>query len=218
MAEIDLIPEDYRDWLKKKAVLRPYMIVFIVIIAVTVASGVGLGHAAEQAKARASELQTENAISRQQQEQLEQLKEQQAVYERQWSLLRSLRAGAAVEDIFNIIDRSLDGNNLWFVDWKFQRAGVVVDGEQRGVETGYFVIVSPDDRAAADAEWQVETHMTIHGQARDHQALSTFVRALFEQPGIKDVSVKKTALTDYANGRVVDFNVAVILNSAPRDT
>ena len=218
MAEIDLIPEDYRTWLSQQAIFHKYSAVFAALIAVVIATAFALGQAAAQAEARASQLQTENAISQRQQEQLEQLEKQQAEYERQWSLLRSLRAGAAVEDIFNIIDRSIDGKSLWFIDWKFSRAGVVVDGQQRGVETGYFIIVSTDGQGISDDKWQVETHMTIHGQARDHQALSTFVRALFEQPGIKDVNVKKSALTDYANGRVVDFDLTVIMNSAFRDT
>ena len=81
-------------------------------------------------------------------------------------MLRGLRAGAAVEDIFQIIDRSLTSDDLWFVDWTFRRAGVVVEGEQRGVETGYFIIVPDEGAAVPETEWQVESHMTIHGQAQ----------------------------------------------------
>ena len=56
--------------------------------------------------------------------------------------------------------------------------------------------------------------MTIRGQARDHQALSRFVRSLFEQPDINDVNVQKTSQSDYADRRVVDFSLTVVLNSA----
>jgi len=55
--------------------------------------------------------------------------------------------------------------------------------------------------------------MVLEGRAIDHQALSTFVRALFEQPDIKDVSVQGTSLTDYANGRIVSFDLTIVLNS-----
>lgn len=214
MAELDLIPQDYRDWLNRKATLRQYLILFAILnVLILAASGV-LAQFSSSASERISALQSQSAITQQQQLQLEQLREQQSEYERRWSLLRGLRAGAAVEDIFQIIDSALVGDDLWFVDWSFRRAGVVVDGETREVETGYFVIVAEDGSAKANTDWQVETHMTINGQARDHQALSKFVRALFEQESIKDVSVQRTERTDYANGRVVSFQLTVILNSA----
>ena len=148
---------------------------------------------------------------------MEQLQQQHAEYERQLGLLRGLRAGAAVDEIFAIIDRALTERDLWFLDWEFRRAGVVVDGAQRGVETGYFVIVDEENNNGSDRDWQVETHMTIHGQAKDHQALSTFVRALFDQSEIKDVNVQKTSSTSYGNGRVVEFDMTITLNSAVRE-
>ena len=214
MAELDLIPQDYRDWLNQKSMLRQYVILFIILnILVLAASGV-LAQVSKHAVKRIQVLQSQSAITEQQQAQLEQLREQQAEYEKRWSLLRGLRAGAAVEDIFQIIDAALVNDDLWFVDWSFRRAGVVVDGETREVETGYFVIVSEDGGEIDSTEWQVETHMTVNGQARDHQALSKFVRALFEQPSIRDVSVRNTSLTDYANGRVVSFELTIVLNNS----
>ncbi len=213
MPELDLIPEDYRDRLKRRAELRHYVIVVAVLnVAVFAAAGVFAqlsGHASE----RIAELKSQSAITEQQQMQLEQLTTKQREYEQRWSLLRGLRAGAAVEDIFRIIDRAMVNDDVWFEDWSFRRAGVVVDGETRGIETGYFVVVPANGQPVETADWQVETHMVLEGRALDHQALSTFVRALFEQPDIKDVSVQKTALTNYANGRVVSFDLTIVLNS-----
>ncbi len=214
MADLDLIPQDYRNWLKQRVMFRQYLIVFAVLNIVVLSSSGVLAQMSKSEMGTVRDLQSQSAITEQQQVQLEQLREQQAEYERRWSLLRGLRAGAAVEDIFKIIDRSLTNNDLWFVDWRFRRAGVVVDGETQDVETGYFMIVLEDGNYNDNTEWQVETHMTINGQARDHQALSTFVRALFEQDSIRDVSVQKTSLTDYASGRVVEFELAIVLNSA----
>ncbi len=218
MADMNLMPRDYRNWLSQQAVLRKYVMLFVVVNAVIFALGIVLAQTAQRAEAKAVQLKAANAITQQQQMQLQQLKDQQAEYERQWSLLRGLRAGAAIDDIFTIIDRSLVAGELWFLDWNFRRAGVIVDGEQRGVETGYFVIVAENKDSMANANLEVETHMTIHGQARDHQALSTFVRALFEQPDIKDVNVQKTLRTDYASGRVVDFDITIVLNSALKES
>lgn len=218
MAEIDLIPNDYRTWLGQQSLLRRYVVMFAAINILVLIASIGIGQLAQRSQQQAVQLKAENAITQQQQMQLQQLKEQQNEYERQWSLLRGLRAGAAIDDIFTLIDRSLISGDLWFLEWSFRRAGVIVDGEQRGVETGYFIIVSEETDPFADPDLEVETHMTIHGQARDHQALSKFVRALFEQDDIKDVNVQKTSQTDYANGRAVDFDMTIVLNSTYRES
>jgi len=194
--------------------LRQYVILFVIINVFILASTGVLARFSQGAAQRIQDLQAQSAITEQQQVQLEMLREQQTEYERRWSLLRGLRAGAAVEDIFKIIDEALDDDDLWFVDWSFRRAGVVVNGESRDVETGYFVMVLEDGNENQNLDWKVETLMTVSGQARDHQALSTFVRALFEQPSIRDVSVRKTARADYAGGRVVSFELGIVLNSA----
>lgn len=214
MADIDLIPADYRLWRTQQATVRRYLAAIAVVNMLVLIGGAALARSASNTKTHVSELQTQNAITQQQQEQLQLLGDRQAEYERRWSLLRSLRAGAAVDGIFALIDNALVAGDLWFLDWSFRRAGVTVDGEARGVETGYFIVVQEPGKPAVDHEIAVQTHMTIHGQAKDHQALSKFVRALLEQTGIRDVNVRKTSQTDYANGRVVDFDMTVVLNSA----
>ncbi len=218
MASIDLIPNDYRQWLTQRRTLRNTGIAMLVMALAVFGGTSAIGNAAAAAQQTAAELRVRNAITQNQQQELQAMKEQQAEYERQWALLRGLRAGAAVEDIFRIVDESLDGDKLWFVDWSFRRAGVIVDGQQRGVETGYFIIVDPDDRPAGDHDYSVETHMSIHGQAHDHRALSGFVRALFEQDLIKDVSVQRTSRSEHGVRHVVDFDVTVILNSSASES
>lgn len=216
MSEIDLIPQDYRNRLQQQSVLRNYAVAFGALNALILTIALLLGQTSKSVAADVAELKTENAITQQQQAQLEQLQIQRSEYERQLGLLRGLRAGAAVDEIFTIVDRALNGQDLWFLDWQFRRAGVVVNGEQREIETGYFVIVD-EGESNADDEWEVATRMTIRGQAKDHQALSTFVRALFDQREIKDVKLQKTSATSYGNGRVVEFDMTITLNSTLRD-
>ncbi len=218
MASIDLIPNDYRTWLMQRRTLRNAGIVATVAALAVFGGASAVGDAAKTAQQTAAELRVRNAITQNQQQELQSMRDQQAEYERQWSLLRGLRAGAAVEDIFRIVDESLDGDKLWFVDWSFRRAGVIVDGQQRGVETGYFIIVDPADSRGGNRDYSVETHMSIRGQAHDHQALSGFVRALFEQDLIKDVSVQRTSRTTLGVRRIVDFDITVVLNSSSTES
>lgn len=218
MAELDLIPQDYRDRLKQRSLLKQYLVAFAILNILVLAVGGFFSQLTQQTNVRIQALKSEKAMTEQQQQQLETLAAEHDELEHSWALLRGLRAGAAIEDIFRIVDQALVNNDLWFVNWSFRRAGVVVDGETRTVETGYFLIVPADGQPRDAPEWQVETHMTLEGRAIDHQALSTFVRALFEQPDIKDVSVRRTTLTDYANGRVVSFDLTIVLNSEVEHT
>ena len=146
MAELDLIPQDYRSRLQRRSELRRFVIAFAVLNVIVLVSTGAFSQLTKQASSRIAELKSQNAITEQQQLRLETLTGEQQEYERRWSLLQGLRAGAAIEDIFAIIDRAVVGDNLWFENWSFRRAGVVVDGETRGVVTGYFVIVPPDGR------------------------------------------------------------------------
>ena len=218
MSDIDLIPQDYRQWLEHRAILRRAALAFVAANAVVLLCYAALSHLSAESQARVIALQSENAVTQQQQQQLQQLESEQDRYEKQWSLLQGLRAGAEIKEIFLLIDRSLTDDRLWFLDWSFRRASVTVDGQQIGADTEYVFIVTDTDGQLRQSNLEVETHMTIRGQARDHQALSTFVRALFEQNDVKDVNVRKTSQTDYANGRVVEFDMAVVLQSSLRDS
>lgn len=212
MASIDLIPNDYRLWLDQRCLLRNAGIALLLVVVLIAGTAKAVGNRVADTQAQAAELRVKNTITQNQQQQLAAMQDQQSEYERQWSLLRGLRAGAAVEDIFRIVDESLDGDNLWFLDWSFRRSGIVVDGQQRGVETGYFIIVTGESAE----EYEVETHMDIRGQAKDHQALSAFVRALFDQDLIKDVNVQRTSRDQSTGRHIVEFDVTVVLSSMPR--
>ncbi len=131
-------------------------------------------------------------------------------------MLQGLRSGAPARAVFRAVDQALAGADVWFLNWQFRRAGVLVPEEQAGgVETGYFIVV-PEDGREVSQSWQVETHLKIKGQARDHAALSRFVDDLFTQRAVVDVSVQKTALRSYGDVDVVDFDMAVVLNSEAR--
>lgn len=194
--------------------LRRYAAAFLAASIALLFTGGMFDQLADRTRGEASRLKAESDITQQKQAEIERLDAEQREYEGQLSLLYGLRAGAAIEDIFSIVDRSFAAGELWFLDWSFQRAGIIVDGEKRGIETGYFIIVSEDGEPASGQDLEVETRMTIRGQAQNHQSLSKFVRALFEQRDIRDVSVQKTSQADYASRRVVDFAITIVLNSA----
>lgn len=210
MIRIDLIPEDYRLGLARRQLLIRYGVLTLVSIIACLGAHQYLRAQVAEMSSRADALRAQNEITRQQEADVADLLARQEEYRRQLAVLQGLRAGAEVADIFAIVDRSIVPGRLWFNDWGFRRAGVAADEEARGVETGYFIVVA--NGSSGDGV-EIETHMSIRGQARDHQALSTFIRNLFSESLVKDVNLHRTSISDYANGQVVNFDVTVVLAS-----
>ncbi len=213
MSDIDLIPQAYhtRRWQSRWIVYTAVSLAGLV--GIIVSGSLAIDAATDNARTKVAALQRQQTITTQQRADLEKLGSEKADLEGQFRLLSGLRSGAAAEKMFVTVDRALTGDDVWFLKWQFQRAGVVIDGEDRTVNTGYFIVV-PDGVDQADADdLRVQTHMTIQGQARDHSALSGFVRRLFEQTEIDDVRIRRTSLNRSNQSGVVDFDLAIVLNT-----
>jgi len=213
MSDIDLIPSDYRFQQWQRRTLKLLGTGCGAIVASTVLGAGALGHATASIQRQVTELEAQREVTGQQRSELEALSGRQAEFEQQLTLLEGLRSGAAADTMFLTIDRALADHTVWFTRWQFQRAGVLVGEEQAGVQTGYFIVVPEGARDDDGDAWQVETRMMIQGQALDHAALSQFVDGLFAQPEIVDVRVQRTSLRGYTQRSVVDFDLAIVLNS-----
>lgn len=213
MTEIDLIPNDYRTRKWQTRALKVFSGVLFSLLLLHGAVWIGLAHQVGTAQQQIAELQSKQLITSQQRSELEALAARRVEFQRQLELLNGLRSGGAAEQMFVTVERALTSDDVWFVDWQFQRSGVVVDDERAAVNTGYFIVVPADPEAEEEKPWQVQTHMTIRGQSRDHSALSTFVKGLFAQPEIEDVHVGRTSRSRVAAVNVVDFDLAVIMNT-----
>lgn len=212
MAEFDLVPRDYRLRLALRQWLQRLGIFMAMVVAVNLSSGAALALAGNQLDSQIQALQTQQAMTAQQRVQLESLDARIGELHEQWQVLSALRSGVPAEQIFVTIDKAIADMDVWFGEWAFTRAGSAGDGTSATVNTGYFIVV-PDGAEPVEAPaWQVRTHIRIKGQARDHGALSRFVRALFERARVDDVRVQRTSLRRYANASVVDFELAIVLD------
>jgi len=214
MREIDLIPESYRRQRSQSLWIKIIAGIVLGLGVTTAAARVWLDSSINQLDADVARLESQQAITSQERDQLAALNADRQSYQEQLYLLKGLRSGAAATSLFGIIDQVLVGDELWFRTWEFRRAGVT-NAEGQTVETGYFVVVSDDDQEK-DA-WRVETHMTIAGQANDHSALSEFVQRLLSHPEIDNVRIRRTELSRYATRSLVDFDLAVVINRQVRD-
>lgn len=216
MHEIDLIPQDYRIQLIKLKMLKQFGIISAALLLLSTSGYATLGYTTQQLKSEASRLQKQKEITAQQRSSLIQMQEQKSKLQQQWKLLQGLRSGAAVGTMFEAIDSALPAD-VWFLSWKFLRTGVVeVKEKTNTVNSGYFIVVPKSEAKKKPTGSLLQTNMAITGQARDHSALSKFVRALFKQSEIQDVRVVKTSLRRYSTTSVVDFDLAVIVNTQLR--
>lgn len=213
MAEIDLIPEDYRQalqirrWLKTFAAAYGLGVLCIVLAKTLLSFSIG-AEASEIERLKANKTAVLN-----QRAQLDALQAEESVLEKRLAVLNKLRGGPPVRQVFLDIDRAVDGK-VWFLDWEFMRAGEFVQVKPRTVQRGYFIVVPAEEQGATqDRAWQMQTHMRIKAQATDHSSLADFVRRLGQQSIIEDIKVLNTRLRSYASTQVVDFELAVIVRA-----
>jgi hypothetical protein len=211
MTEIDLVPGDYRrlSWLRGRA--RTTVGVILAALLVSVLAWAALHFLSVRLESEIATLQSKQAITNQQREALTQLDDHKSALQRKLELLTGLRGGAKAVQMFVTIDRAIKEGEVWFLDWEFRRAGSAVEHKPETNSNGYFILMPAENGQAGTEAWKIETHMTLRGQARDHSALSGFVRRLYRERAIEDVRILDT--TRQPQNDVVDFRLAVTVNS-----
>ena len=212
MTEIDLVPGDYRrlSWLRGRA--RTTVKVILTALMASLLAWAGLHLYGARLDSEIAALQSKQAITNQQREALTELDVYKSALQRKLQLLTGLRGGAEAVQMFVTIDRALKADEVWFLDWEFQRAGTAVEHKPETTSNGYFILMPAENGQASNEAWKIETHMTLRGQARDHSALSGFVKRLYRQSAIQDVRILDTSRQP--QDKVVDFRLAVTVNSA----
>ena len=207
MGDIDLIPTDYRNriWFQGKAKLLGTSIVSMVVITAVIYTTMQLTNGKLHSKI--SELQKQQETTSQQHEVITRFNVDIQNLEYQLVLLNSLRSGTGAPEMFTTIDLAIADTDVWFDTWEYQRAGSPVEQKDQYSKNGNLFILPAGNGTTTDTAWKIETHMTIKGQAKDHSALSRFVRRLSNQPEIYNINILNTSTATHMN--VVDFNIAV---------
>ncbi len=212
MAEIDLIPSDYRRSTQLRTWLRNFALVYVGLLVVAGIARGGLAYGVWVKNIEVERLSAARQIELAQEVQLKALREEKAQSVQRMGILASLRGGVAAKEMFEVVDRALD-RDVWFLDWKFRRAGELVEADPEAVHTGYFIVLPREKKQEGERAWLMRTHMEIRAQAVDHSALARFVRTLVDQPEIEEVRVLKTRMHRYTVGEVVDFELALVVKT-----
>ena len=217
-AEIDLVPLDYRLHHAKLRIVKRYALIVVPLVVIGALAYGALRYHTWNIEREVETLQQRTLISGQQRDQITNLRKIAGDFQRQLAMLGRLRSGGQALDMFTTIDRAIPAGDVWFRTWTFRRAGFVIGGDKEGVNRGYFVVIPANSDTENSEPWQIETHMDIKGQARDHSALSTFVQRLFDQPQIQDVRVVNTSRRKVENVSVIDFDLRIVVRSAAGET
>ncbi len=212
MSDIDLIPESYRRRLQLHLWLRNFLLVYSALIFCILGGKVLLSYNIKQETAAIEKLRLDKAAVLARKAQLDSLKKEKKHLQERLAVLNKLRRGPPVEDIFVAIDQALDGR-VWFLNYKFLRAGEFVDVKPQAVNAGYFIVVPEDAAQNEKKAWRVQAHMEIRAQAVSHSALADFVARLSQQPVVVDVKILNTRTQESNSAQIVDFELAVIISS-----
>ncbi|MGB8857061.1 MAG: PilN domain-containing protein [Burkholderiales bacterium] len=218
MADIDLIPQSYRDSQRIQRTLKSYLLVCLLLVAIVAALRGTIYYLNESLQPEIARLKTKEALSVQQLAQLDQLRAAKQKAEKQWQILQGLRGKPIIDQLFSAIDKALPGS-LWFDDIKYMREGQFVDVKPETRNVGYFIVVPKDEKnpAAGEQGWRVARHVEIRGQAADHRTLTGFIGNLGAQPGISNVKLMNTMPREYGNSQTTEFTVvATIDTGAPK--
>ena len=216
MRDLDLIPNGYRDYLR---LIRRVKVAGTALLATVVAVAAGhilLVRAVHRETRAIATLQAEKRLTTERRTALEALHARQNDLQRRLALFDGLRGGPMARRMFPIIDAAVEGGDVWFTHWRFQRAGTEVEAKPEAVHTGYFVVLPADAGHPENKALKVDTHMEIQGQARDHSALAAFVGRLYGHPEIADVKVLRTDTRQGPAPNAVDFEVAVVVTGRPQ--
>ena len=213
MSEIDLIPSKYRQLLLMRLYWTRFIKLALGISIIAMLIYLVLSIQLRELNNELRALQREKAISTLQRDELTRLTAEKENLDRQWQLLTGLRGGTSAQDMFHAIDQALQGEEVWFQRWEFNRAGTIVKQKNNAVNAGYFIVLPQNGNNKGSQAWQIKTHMTISGEAKDHAALSQFIQRLFSHEKIIDIKVQSTSRRQYEKLQVVQFELVVLVNN-----
>jgi Tfp pilus assembly protein PilN len=213
MADIDLIPQAYREAQRSKRWVKLFLIACLFVLLIAVLARVFLGRYTSDIEAPLLQLQQKETIAAQQRAEVETLRVNKSQAEKQWQILQGLRGNPITEALFKAIDSSLP-EGVWFQDFKFLREGQFVEVKPETKTSGYFIIIPKDEKnpQAGEQAWRVQRHAEIHGQAVDQTALTQFIEKLQTQSGVGNVRLLNTSMREYGTKQAIEFNLMALVD------
>jgi len=223
MADIDMIPREYRDGVRVRRTLRLAGVALVLVVAAGTLASIGLRWRSAALERSATALQTAAAqaqadSARGAQQQAERSRQEQA-----HAVLRTLRRRGELAALAQSLDAALaqGPDAVWLTGLQVERD---VQGAPAGANAAAPAAAAlPDGTeefsapgatpAAAPQTWRLRSAIELNGQAASYEAVTAFLSALGRQPGIAGLRLVGSSAA--AEGGVVDFHASGALVHPP---
>jgi hypothetical protein len=222
MADIDMIPREYRDGVRVRRLVRLTGIALALVVAAGVLGGAGLrwrsaalARTATALQAAAVQAQADNA--RDAQEQAEHARRAQDA-----AILRALRRQGELATLARGLDAAMS-DAVWLTELRVERDVQALSGSAGSAGSAG----APDGTAeefnvpgaapgSAAQTWRFRSGIELSGQASNYDAAAAFLSALGRQPGIAGLRLVGSSAA--ADGQAIDFRATGALVAQGKGT
>lgn len=213
MAELDLIPEDYRLYLKATYFLKVAIVVYLILSTTIGGSYFMLNKKIDVLGKSISDFEAKKLLIAEQQQVLSELQKKKQRLDERIKVLYSLRDGPEAKKMFNVINSSLV-EGIWFKRWKFKNDSELTKASLiENISNGYQIIFKDELKPNMVKAWRLNTFMEISGQAINHTKLASLVNNLITMEEINDVKILSTSRTKGMIDNVINYDLAITINN-----
>lgn len=196
MAEIDMIPREYRDGLRVRRTVRAAGIALAMVAVLGAAAHAGLRWRGGALERQVAALEADAAREQADADRSAALQAAQARRQRQVAVLGALRREGELAALAHGLDAALT-DQVWLT-------GLEVERDAQLAAPGATPPAGQDGTEALDADgWRMSSTVQLSGQAGNYRAVTAFLAALGRQPGI--ANLKLVGSSAAGDGQAVDF-------------
>lgn len=207
MGNINLIPNDYRQDLGLKRLVRHFIIACIIALAGIAIMKMLFNYLSWRENAQITRLEHLVQQSQETQIKTEEYRQQKQITEQQLAALSALRGGDRVLHLLQAVDKA-HTEGVWFDSLHYVRLRHTAPSDNASNTDNANSSVAPNASAVFEPV-EVENTVEIVGHALSHSQLAEFMRKLGEPASVVDLQLIDTSTRNYTTLQVIDFNLAL---------
>ncbi len=217
MSEFDLIPPDYARGRILRRHLKTFALALASVAGLAALAWLGLHSLIAAENGKAARLQQATRLTAQGEAAAQEYRQRKQAAERQLEALDELRGRDRVRVLVRAIDAAyVEG--VWLDAMKFYRREILpADGARAGaVQPGRARPVAPNAAPGGASPPAIEQYAEIAGHAVNHSALAEFLRRLGHQPGLADVRLIDSGMSEHAEAAAIDARISLLIDDKAR--
>lgn len=214
MAEIDLIPGDFRQHRSLHRQVRYFLAACVAVLCLVAAARLALAYLSWRETAQVVQLEQQNQTLQQNKVKAESFRQKKQVTEQQLAALDQLRGHDRVAIFLRAFDQAYR-EGVWLDSVRFMRRAAIGKLTNVPGATQANMVVVPVG-AEANAQFDVSQGAELVGHALNHTLLADFMQRLRAQSGVINLQLVSTATRQYTTAQVVDFSLNLLIDTQPR--